>query len=164
MTDRQSTLTLPPGCTLRSAVAADGPAIRALVQAERLDPTQLRPTQFWVIEHAGQIVACGQLRRFTGAQELGSLVVASAWRGQGLAAALITQLITTASEPLYLECQGKLAPFYRQFGFRPVTRRSLPRGLKLKFGISRVFATLFRQPLATMAYRGLGARSQRAGA
>ncbi len=150
-----SAATIPPlplGCSLRAATEADGPAIRSLIQAERLDPTQLRPSQFWVIEHKGVIVACGQLRRFTGAQELGSLVVAPAWRDQGLAAALIARLIATATEPLYLECQGKLAPFYRRFGFRPVAWRSLPRGLKPKFGLSKVFATLFRQSLAIMQY------------
>ncbi|MDQ2805668.1 MAG: GNAT family N-acetyltransferase [Chloroflexota bacterium] len=163
MTATPPALVLPAGCTLRAAVAGDGPAIRALVQAERLDPTQLRPAQFWLIEHGGEIIACGQLRRFPGAQELGSLVVAPAWRKQGLAAALIARLITGATEPLYLECQGQLAPFYRPFGFRAVTWRSLPRGLKLKFGLSRVFSTLFRQPLAQMRYQGSGARGQGSG-
>jgi len=151
---------LPAGCTLRAATDADGPAIRALVQAERLDPTQLRPAQFWVVEHAGQLVACGQLRRFTGAQELGSLVVVPAWRNQGLAAVLIARLVAGATEPLYLECQGKLAPFYQRFGFRPVTWRILPRGLKPKFALSRIFSTLFRQSMAIMAYQGPDGRGQ----
>ncbi len=160
MTAARPETTLPASCTLRAARDVDGPAIRALVQAEHLDPTQLRPAQFWVIEHDGQLVACGQLRRFPDAQELGSLVVAPAWRNQGLAAALIARLVATATEPLYLECQGQLAPFYRRFGFRPVPWRSLPRGLKPKFALSRIFSTLFRQSLAIMAYRGAGARGQ----
>jgi amino-acid N-acetyltransferase len=145
---------LPPGCTLRRAVEADLPTIRALVRAARLDPTQLRPAQFSVIEHDGAVIACGQLRRFSGAQELGSLVVARAWRDRGLAAILIHHLIATATEPLYLECRAGLIPFYRKYGFQLVAWRDLPRSLKLKFGMSRVFSTIFRVPVGSMAYRG----------
>ncbi|MBE9018123.1 GNAT family N-acetyltransferase, partial [Chroococcidiopsidales cyanobacterium LEGE 13417] len=76
--------TLPSGCNLRPANAKDAWAIRKLVLSAKLDPTQLRWQQFSVVECNGRVVACGQLRAFAGAQELGSLVVASNWRGKGL--------------------------------------------------------------------------------
>jgi len=145
---------LPAGCVLRAARAADMPAIRALVRGARLDPTQLRYRQFRVIECAGQIVACGQLRRFAGARELGSLVVRPEWRGRHLGALLILHLIQAADAPLYLECRGELAAFYRRYGFVPVHWRDLPRSLQPKFGVSRLLSTLFRQPTAMMRYRG----------
>jgi amino-acid N-acetyltransferase len=145
---------LPAGCVLRAARAADMDAIRALVRGERLDPTQLRYRQFQVIECDGQIVACGQLRRFAGAQELGSLVVRPEWRNRHLAALLILHLVRAADAPLYLECRGDLAALYRRYGFVPVRWRDLPRSLQPKFGVSRLLSTLVRQPTAMMQYRG----------
>jgi amino-acid N-acetyltransferase len=145
---------LPAGCMLRAAGAADMPVIRALVRGERLDPTQLRYRQFQVIECDGQIVACGQLRRFAGAQELGSLVVRPEWRGRHLGALLIRHLVQVADSPLYLECRGDLAALYRRYGFAPVRWRDLPRCLQPKFGVSRLLSSLLRRPTAMMQYRG----------
>lgn len=147
---------LPPGCILRPAHAKDIWTIRKLVLSAKLDPTQLRWQQFWIIECDGQIVACGQLRSFTGAQELGSVVVASAWRGRGLATCLVKHLVDEATQPLYLECLGsRLALFYTRFGFVSVSWQELPPPLKLKFSFSALAATLFRIPVTIMQYRGL---------
>ncbi|MGI8589117.1 MAG: GNAT family N-acetyltransferase [Chloroflexia bacterium] len=145
---------LPDGCTLRPARAADEAAIRKLVRAAQLDPTQMRWPQFRVVECGGRVVACGQLRRFAGAQELGSLVVLPSRRGQNLGARLVEQLIAEASGPLYLECQGALVPFYAGFGFREVSWRTPPGLLKLKFGVSKLLSRIFRQRVASMKYIG----------
>jgi amino-acid N-acetyltransferase len=59
-------------CNLRKAIPQDIWAIRWLVLAAFLDPTQLKVKQFWVIELDRKIIACGQLRTFAQAQELGS--------------------------------------------------------------------------------------------
>ena len=152
-TDDSAVQALPPGCTLRRARAADARVIQTLVRAARLDPTQLRWPQFWLVEHAGRVVACGQLRRFPGAQELGSLVVVPSWQGRGLGTALIRQLVQDATGPLYLECQGGLISYYRRFGFVPIAWRRVAGPLRLKFGLSRVVSGLFGQPVASMQYR-----------
>jgi amino-acid N-acetyltransferase len=143
---------LPPGCVVRPACAKDIWAIRKLVLSAKLDPTQIRWSQFWVIECEGRLVACGQLRSFPGAQELGSLVVASAWRGRGLGSYLVKHLIQEATQPLYLECLGsRLAKFYTRFGFvaissagapRAIAWQELPQSLRWKFGISQLAARL----------------------
>lgn len=144
---------LPPGCILRAATAKDKWAIRSLVLGAALDPTQVSWQQFWVIESDGRLVACGQLRSFSGAQELGSLVVLPAWRGQGLGTYLVEHLIKQATQPLYLECLGKkLARFYSRFGFVPVSWGELPRSLKIKFGLSTLASTLIRLPVTIMHY------------
>ena len=119
-------------------------AIRKLVLSAKLDPTQLRWSQFWVIECEQRLVACGQLRCFYEAQELGSLVVAPAWRGQGLGSYLTKHLIQQATQPLYLECLGsRLAQFYSRFGFVPVSWQELPKSLKVKFGFSKLISRIF---------------------
>ncbi len=144
---------LPLGCILRPARAQDAWAIRKLVLVAKLDPTQLRWQQFWVIECDGRMVACGQLRSFNGAQELGSLVVRGPWRGQGLGTYLVEYLIQKATQPLYLECLGRrLMMFYARFGFVSVCWQDLPRPLKLKFGLSTLAATFFRIPVVIMHY------------
>ncbi|MDV2992267.1 MAG: hypothetical protein N4J56_001921 [Chroococcidiopsis sp. SAG 2025] len=147
--------TLPSGCNLRPANAKDTWAIRKLVLSAKLDPTQLRWQQFSVVECNGRVVACGQLRAFAGAQELGSLVVASNWRGKGLGTYLVEYLIEQATQPLYLECLGrKLAEFYTRFGFVAVTWKELPRSLKFKFALSDLAAKI-GVPVTIMRYSKL---------
>jgi amino-acid N-acetyltransferase len=142
---------LPPGCSLSPACATDIWAIRRLVWSAKLDPTQLRWSQFWVIRCQDQIIACGQLRSFQAAQELGSLVVVPAWRGQGLGTSLAQHLIQQATEPLYLECLGNsLVRFYMQLGFQPIAWRDLPAALQKKFAIAALAATIFRLPVTIM--------------
>ncbi|MFW9259964.1 GNAT family N-acetyltransferase [Nostoc sp. CALU 546] len=159
----QSNLSLPSGCVLRKAISADQWSIRLLVFSAKLDPTQLNWQQFWVIECDGNLVACGQLRNFSGAQELGSLVVASAWRGRSLGTLLTQHLINTATQPLYLECLGqRLAQFYGRFDFVPISFEDLPkfpstRGLstlKGKYRFSQLAKRLLKVPVVLMEYRG----------
>jgi amino-acid N-acetyltransferase len=142
---------LPSGCLLRRATDADLGAIRWLVLTVPLDPTQLRWQQFWVIECEQTVIACGQLRSFEGAQELGSMVVAKRWRDRGFGTILVHQLIQEANQPLYLECLGpRLVTYYQRFGFEPVEWGELPRSLQRKFGFSQKLASVLRLPLAIL--------------
>jgi amino-acid N-acetyltransferase len=151
---KQNHVSLPTECTLRSATSEDIWSIRLLVLGAILDPTQIRWQQFWVIQCNGQLVACGQLRNFSGAQELGSLVILPAWRGRGLGTFLTQHLITQATQPLYLECLGeKLAQFYSHFGFVAISFEELPRSLKRKFGLSQLGKRLIKVPVVFMKYQ-----------
>lgn len=142
------------GCILRRATVKDIGTIRRLVLSARLDFTQLRWQQFWLIEQERKALACGQLRNVTGAQELGSLVVVPHQRRQGIGGYLTLHLIQQATKPLYLECLGsKLADFYSHYGFEVITWQELPRGLKLKFSISQAAKTVLRLPVIFMRYQ-----------
>ena len=144
---------LPEGCVLRAAIATDAWPIRGLVFRAGLDPTQLRWRQFWVVDREEVLLACGQLRRFADAQELGSLVVRSDWRRRGVGTLLAKHLIAQAEAPLYLECLGKWrADYFQRLGFEPVDWRTLPAGVRRKFGLTQRLAGMFRLPLAVMAY------------
>ncbi|XWK87781.1 MAG: GNAT family N-acetyltransferase [Phormidium sp.] len=147
---------LPSECVLRPASASDIWQIRKLVFSAKLDPTQLRWQQFSVIECDKKIVACGQLRSFSEAQELSSLVVLSAWRKQGLGGYLVKHLIQQASQPLYLECASWLEEFYTRFGFVSVSWQEVPSPLKEKFRLTQ-FATKLIPiiSLKVMQYRGI---------
>ena len=149
-----SSVSLPPECVIRPASEQDIKSIRRLVWSAKLDPTQLRWEQVWAIDCDGKLAACGQLRKFTGAQELGSLVVAKDWRDRGLGIYLTKYLIEQATQPLYLECLGKgLASFYTRFGFVEVSVQDLPQSLKFKFGLSQLAKILFRIPVTIMQYQ-----------
>ncbi|ARV62821.1 GNAT family N-acetyltransferase [Nostocales cyanobacterium HT-58-2] len=151
---KQSNLSLPAGCSLRCATSADMWSIRLLVLGAKLDPTQIKWQQFWVAECDGQLIACGQLRNFSGAQELGSLVVLPAWRGRGLGTVLTQHLINQATQPLYLECLGQqLAQFYSRLSFVPISFEELPSSMKRKFGLSELGKRLIGVPVVFMQYR-----------
>ena len=142
---------LPSGCILRRATVEDIWTIRRLVLTAKLDFTQLRWQQFWVIEEEDKVIACAQLRDFTSAQELGSLVVTPRWRGRGIGGYLTLHLIKQASKPLYLECLGTGLPdFYSRYGFEVFTWQELPRSLKFKFGISQLAKMILRLPITFM--------------
>lgn len=145
---------LPVECIVRPATVKDIWAIRKMVFSAKLDPTQLRWQQFWLIECDGNLVACGQLRNFDEGQELGSLVVLPAWRKRGLGTYLTKYLITKATQPLYLECLGdKLANFYSRLGFVPISWQDLPKSLIFKFGIGQLGRILLRIPVVIMKYQ-----------
>ncbi|MBD2362875.1 GNAT family N-acetyltransferase [Anabaena minutissima FACHB-250] len=151
---KQSNLSLPPGCILRRATSRDMRSLRWLVFSAILDPTQLRWQQFWVIESQEDVIACGQLRNFAQAQELGSLVVTPVWRGRGLATLLTQHLITQATQPLYLECLGKrLAKFYSRLGFVQINFENLPKSLQRKFNLSQLAKKLIKVPVVFMHYQ-----------
>jgi amino-acid N-acetyltransferase len=142
---------LSENLTLRQAQARDLWSIRKLVFSAKLDPTQLRWQQFWLIESESKIIACGQLRNFSDAQELGSLVVVSSWRKKGLGTYLAKHLIEQASKPLYLECLGNnLANFYTRLGFVIVSWQELPQSLRFKFAISQLAKTILGIPVKLM--------------
>jgi amino-acid N-acetyltransferase len=69
----------------------------------------------------GIVVGCGQVKPHRdGSRELASIVVAPAWRGNGVARLIIEHLIDTHPGPLYLTCRLRLEPFYKKFGFSSV--------------------------------------------
>lgn len=141
-------------CYLRKATPQDIGVIRWLVLREFLDPTQLQPEQFWVIELKGQIIACGQLRTFAQAQELGSIVVKKSYRNQGLGTYLTQHLIEISNYPLYLECLGtQLKNFYQRLGFVEVNFETNSASLPQKFRVTSTLAKWFRLPLYIMVWQ-----------
>jgi amino-acid N-acetyltransferase len=102
---------LPSECIIRPATAKDIWAIGKMVFSAKLEPTQLRWEQFWLIECDAKLVACGQLRNFDGAQELGSLVVLPAWRKRGLGTYLTKK--TAAQAPDFKRGDKRLEIYFQ---------------------------------------------------
>ncbi|MDC0831528.1 GNAT family N-acetyltransferase [Geitlerinema sp. CS-897] len=147
-------MAFPPASNLRRATPEDLPTVRGLVLRSLLDPTQLRWSQFWVLEHQNDIIACGQLREFDGVQELGSLVVSRRWRQRGIGTAMAQHLIEEATKPLYLDCLGtQLRGFYETLGFVELNLSEIPPQLQTRYGVLGLLKTVVRLPLFFMEYR-----------
>jgi amino-acid N-acetyltransferase len=124
---------------IRPATAQDSTTIKKMVRDEQLDPTSLNWRHFLVAEKSGRIVGIGQIREHPGCQELGSLVVLSEFRGQGIGARLISALEARAYRPLYLFCRNTRAEYYQRFGYQTISWGQAPTFLKLKYLVPMIF-------------------------
>lgn len=110
--------------TLRPATEADFPAIRRLVHDVQINPMGLDWHRFVLaVSPFGEMLGCGQLKQHgDDSVELASIAVKPPYRRQGVAGAIIEQLIQDASRPIYLTCRSSLGSFYEKWGFRAVGR------------------------------------------
>jgi len=116
---------------LRKANRKDAASIRALIWQVRINPTGLDWRHFLVaVDDQDRVIATGQVKPLRdGTLELASIATAPEYRNQGLASAIITQLLGETPRPLYLECAERMGPFYVRFGFRELTTQEMPRVL-----------------------------------
>ena len=76
----------------------------------------------------GKAIGCGQLKPHgKKTLELASIVVASEYRNQGVARAIIEHLLADSPRPLYLMCRSRLQPLYEKFGFHGISYTEMPR-------------------------------------
>ncbi len=112
---------------IRPATAQDQPHIISLARAERINPTGLNWPKFIVAEEGGEIIGAVQLRNHPdGSQELGSLVVAPAFRRRGVAAKMIERCLGGASGRVLIITGGAHADYYARWGFRRIKPREAP--------------------------------------
>jgi amino-acid N-acetyltransferase len=115
--------------TLHQATQTDFSAIRNLIHEVKINPTGLDWHRFLVARDAqGNVIGCGQIKSHRdGSNELASIAVRPGWRGQGVASAIIQQLIASHPGILYLTCRSSLELFYIKFGFRVIGIDEMPR-------------------------------------
>ncbi|MFZ5809193.1 MAG: GNAT family N-acetyltransferase [Chloroflexota bacterium] len=128
---------------LRPAQFTDADEIRALIKLVRINPIGLNWQRFWIAQaENGGILGCGQLKsHFDGSLELASIAVLPKFRHQGIASAIIQQLLLEVSTPVYLTCRKSLLPFYQRFGFISSDNESLPLYFKW---LKRVASWLYK--------------------
>lgn len=107
---------------LRAAGMGDQAAIQQLIRAVGINPSGLDWQRFVLaVDGQGEMIGCGQVKPHRdGSRELASIAVVEAWRGRGVARAMIEHLMATAGPPLWLMCNSKLIPLYERFGFQEV--------------------------------------------
>jgi len=115
--------------TYRPALASDEAAIKALIRAVNINPMGLKWPCFLVaVDENAQLIGCGQIKTHRdGSRELASIAVQKAWRRQGIAGAIIKQLLARQEPPIWLTCTDNLVSFYEQFDFVEVRNgRTIP--------------------------------------
>ena len=131
---------------LRKANVKDAASIRALIRQVRINPTGLDWRHFLVaVDGKDRVIATGQVKPLRdGTLELASIATAPEYRNQGLAGAIITQLLGETPRPLYLVCAERMGTFYVRFGFRELTPQEMPRVL----GREAAFVAWLRRHIA----------------
>ncbi len=119
--------------TIRLAVREDEPAIRALIRSEHLNPLGFHWRNFLVAEdNAGALVAVGAVKTHgDGSRELASIATVPEARGQGIAGAVIREILAREESAslggrLSLTCRRSMKGFYEKFGFREIGIEEMP--------------------------------------
>ena len=130
--------------TIRPAEISDQQAIQKLIRQVRINPTGLAWERFLVAaDQNGKVIGCGQIKPHSdGSRELASIAVIPEYRHQGIASALIEELLAKSTGELYLMCRSSLGPFYERFGFRSVEGNDLPPYFKRMKRLARLIKSL----------------------
>ncbi|MFN8382418.1 MAG: GNAT family N-acetyltransferase [Anaerolineales bacterium] len=130
--------------TIRPALESESAQIKELINVVGINPTGLDWKRFIVaVDDNGQVISCGQLKPHgTDVLELASIGTLPEYRGQGLARAVIDELLRNSPRPLYLMCIAHNGPMYEKFGFRVLEGKDMPRyfqRIKKLFDVTDVF-------------------------
>lgn len=117
-----------PDFTLRAATESDAAAIKRLIHLVGINPMSLDWRRFLIaVDSDDRLLGCGQLKPHgKDIVELASIAVEPDHRNQGIAHAIIDQLLPRAPRPLYLICQTHMGAFYERWGFRPMELHEMP--------------------------------------
>jgi N-acetylglutamate synthase-like GNAT family acetyltransferase len=128
VTMRRPKKSTPQSFTIRRARADD---VESLVELLGASVPHCLPQTVWELPWAwhhyrvacsddGEIIGAASLQpQSSGRAEVRGLTVASAWRGHGIAAALLTELIGEADRSsLDVVCVTRFPDFFSRFGFR----------------------------------------------
>lgn len=120
--------------TIGPAVAGDSAAILSLVRAERLNPNDLRWSNFLVAKEGDAIVGAVQIRRHRdGSRELGSLVVVRDRRGAGVAGRLIDAALAREAGAVHMVTGKEHAAHFGRWGFVAVRAIDAPRSIRRNY-------------------------------
>lgn len=144
--------------TFRQATKADETAIKALIKEVDINPLGIHWERFLlVVDVDDQLIGCGQIKPHKdGSRELASIAVRRGWRNQGIARAIIQNLMNRQGRPLWLTCRSKLTVFYEPFGFVEIKELTqMPTYFKRASRFFRLFKWLTRTEaeLAVMVWR-----------
>ena len=129
---------------IRPALESESAQIKALINLVGINPTGLDWKRFIVAVNAeGQVISCGQLKPHgTDILELASIGTLPEYRGQGIARAIMEELLRKSPRPLYLMCIAHNGPMYEKFGFQTIENKEMPRyykRIKKLFDVTDVF-------------------------
>jgi N-acetylglutamate synthase-like GNAT family acetyltransferase len=129
---------------IRPALETESKQITDLIHLVGIIPSGLDWRRFVVaVDEAGKVLSCGQLKPHgEGIVELASIATLPEYRGQGLAHAVMDDLLQKAPRPLYLMCIAHNGPMYEKLGFHAISVEEMPkyfRRIRKLFDVTEVF-------------------------
>lgn len=130
--------------TIRPALESESAQIKDLINLVGINPTGLDWKRFVVVVNDEErVIGCGQLKPH-GADilELASIATQPDFQRQGIARAIIEELLRESPRPLYLMCISHNGPMYEKFGFHAIEYPQMPRyfqRMKKLFDVADVF-------------------------
>lgn len=143
---------------IHKASQAQATDIKRLILQSSLNPTALDWHRFHIAkDKAGNFIGCGQVKGHAdGSMELASLAVKKAWRGQGVATALIERLLAEHPGELYLMCQSSLGAMYEKHDFHKIDEAEMPKYFRRISKLAGVLDNLRKQGESLLIMRRLG--------
>lgn len=131
-------------CKIRPALETEATQITDLIHLVGINPSGLDWKRFVVaVDEEGTVLSCGQLKPHSeGIVELASIATHPEHRGQGLAHAIMDDLLQKAPRPLYLMCIAHNGPMYEKLGFYTISVDEMPkyfRRIRKLFDVAEVF-------------------------
>ncbi len=129
---------------IRPALESESAQIKDLIHLVGINPTGLDWKRFIVaVNDGGEVIGCGQVKPHgADIEEMASIAVPPAYRGQGIARKIIEELLSKTSRPVYLMCMGYNGPMYEKFEFKSIPYEQMPRyfqRIQKVFDIADVF-------------------------
>ncbi|MGE0281019.1 MAG: GNAT family N-acetyltransferase [Rhizobiaceae bacterium] len=129
---------------IRPAIENEAAALAALMRGEPLRPFDRKWQNFFVAESDGELVGAVQIRCHSdGSREIGSLVVAPAHRGHGIASRLMSGRLAEANATIYAITGAKFARHYEQWGFREIPLRKAPLTIAWNLMLGQLAGSIF---------------------
>jgi N-acetylglutamate synthase-like GNAT family acetyltransferase len=131
---------------IRPALESESAQIKALINLVGINPSGLDWKRFIVaVNDEGKVIACGQLKPHSGdILELASIGTLPEYEKQGLASAVVTELLKTPTRPLYLMCMEHNGSFYERFGFRVLDENEMPKYFRRIYKLFKVADVVMR--------------------
>jgi N-acetylglutamate synthase-like GNAT family acetyltransferase len=129
---------------IRPAVESESAQITDLIHLVGNNPSGLDWRRFVVaVDEEGKVISCGQLKPHgESVIELASIATLPEYRGQGLARAIMDDLLQKAPRPVYLMCMAHNGPMYEKLEFHAISEDEMPkyfRRIKKLFDVAGVF-------------------------
>ncbi|NQZ06236.1 MAG: GNAT family N-acetyltransferase [Algicola sp.] len=110
------------------------PLVNKFYKANRARGKAKGNESVWVVKDKDEIVGAARVADISGHDFLTGVQVAGAYQRQGIAAALVSQIVKTQQKPCFTFPYGHLVGLYQYLGFVEIEADDLPKPLLMRFG------------------------------
>lgn len=109
------------------------PLVNKFYKANRARGKAKGNERVWVAKDNGEIVGAARVADISGFDFLTGVMVAVTHQRQGIAAALVLQMVNAQQKPCFTFPYGHLVDLYQKLGFVEVDVSELPKPIEMRF-------------------------------